>query len=79
MYRKRLVLCQQKAMRDKIGIWSRPLKKGGEFYLGNRFSYRFHSPDCPFGRKILKKNLVIFKSLSEAFGAGYSPCKRCVH
>ncbi len=77
-YRKILLHCQRKAMQDKTGIWSRPLRSGEGFYLGNRYSYRFHRPDCPFGRKIYEKNLVRFKSFFDAFWAGYSPCKRCM-
>ncbi|MBW1704901.1 MAG: thermonuclease family protein [Deltaproteobacteria bacterium] len=72
-----LLDCQRKAMKEKLGIWSRPFKVQEKFYLGNRNSYRFHRPDCPFAKKISRKNGVRFKSRYDAFREGYSPCKRC--
>jgi micrococcal nuclease len=69
---------QRKAMKEKLGIWSRPFKANEKFYLGNRSSYRFHAPGCPFAKKISLKNLVRFKSHYYAFWEGYSPCKRCM-
>jgi micrococcal nuclease len=76
-YQDLLVDCQRNAMKKKIGIWSRPLKGNEKFYVGNRHSYRFHRPDCPFAREIAPKNAVRFNSLYDAFWAGYGPCKQC--
>ncbi len=73
-----LLNSQQKAMKEKLGIWSRPCKGNEKFYLGNRGSYRFHRPGCGFAKKIFRKNVIRFKSRYEAFREGYSPCKRCM-
>jgi len=76
-YRDLLLECQRKAIKERVGIWSRLLRYKGEHCLGNRKSYRFHRPDCPFARRISKKNLIRFRSSYDAFWEGYSPCKRC--
>jgi endonuclease YncB( thermonuclease family) len=77
-YEDLLLDCQRKAMNEKLGIWSRSFKVKEKFYLGNRISYRFHRPDCPFAKEICHKNRVRFESLYDAFREGYSPCKRCM-
>ena len=76
-YEDLLLDCQRKAMKEKLGIWSKPFKGQEKFYLGNRNSYRFHRQGCPFARKISRKNGVRFKSRYDAFWEGYSPCKQC--
>ena len=76
-YRSFLLNCQRKAMKKKLGIWSQDFKGNEKFYLGNRGSYLFHRPSCPFGQDISQKNLVQFRSRYDAFWEGYSPCKRC--
>ncbi|MBW2615209.1 MAG: thermonuclease family protein [Deltaproteobacteria bacterium] len=77
-YEGLLLDCQRKAMKEKLGIWSRHFKGREKFYLGNRNSYRFHRPGCRFAKKISRKNGVRFKSRYDAFWEGYSPCKRCM-
>ena len=76
-YRKLLLKYQREAMQKKIGLWSRPFKNDEKFYVGNKYSFRFHRPDCPFGKKMNPRNRVILKNCYEAFWKGYSPCKRC--
>ena len=76
-HKQLLIECQRNAMKKRWGIWSRPLNNEEKTYLGNRNSFRFHRPDCPFARKIWKGNLVKFKTCKRAFWEGYSPCKRC--
>ena len=76
-YKALLLDCQREAMKERLGIWSRSPMREEKYYLGNKNSYRFHTPDCLFGRKMSKKNVVRFQSRHEAFWAGYSPCKRC--
>jgi len=75
-YRDLLLGCQREAMGEGIGIW-RSLSKTMEIRVGNSNSYRFHRPDCPFAKKISKKNRVHFQSRFEAFWEGFSPCRRC--
>lgn len=76
-YKAQLLDCQREAMKERLGIWSRSPATEEKYYLGNKNSYRFHRPNCPFGRKVSKDNIVRFQSRYEAFWAGYSPCKRC--
>lgn len=76
-YRRLFLKYQREAMQKKIGIWSRPFKDEEKFYIGNRYSFRFHRPECPFGRKMNPRNKVVLKDCYQAFWKGYSPCKRC--
>jgi len=76
-YRDMLLAGQRSAMKKKRGIWSRPHKETERGYLGNSNSFRFHRPDCPFGKKISKKYIIRFKTRHDAFWQGYSPCKQC--
>jgi micrococcal nuclease len=76
-YKALLLDCQREAMKERLGIWSRSPGREEKYYLGNKNSYRFHRPNCPFGSKVSKKDIVRFQSRYEAFWAGYSPCKRC--
>jgi endonuclease YncB( thermonuclease family) len=76
-YRDLLLDCQRKAIRERVGIWRNLLRGKGGPCLGNRKSFRFHRPDCPFGKKISKKNLIRFRSTYDAFWEGYTPCRRC--
>ena len=68
---------QREAMKERLGIWGRSPATEEKYYLGNKNSYRFHRPNCPFGRKVSKNNIVRFQSRYEAFWEGYSPCKKC--
>ena len=76
-HRDLLLDSQRKAMTAKHGIWSRPIGGKEKIYLGNKGSFRFHRPDCHFGRKISKKKRVRFKTRRQAFWDGFSPCKQC--
>jgi len=76
-YKDLFLRCQREAMQKRIGIWSRPFKNDERFYVGNKYSFKFHRPGCPFGKRMNPKNRVIFKNCYEAFWNGYSPCKRC--
>jgi micrococcal nuclease len=77
-YEDQLLRCQRQAMKEKLGIWSRPCRGNEKFYLGNRNSHRFHRPGCRFAKKISRKNTVRLKSRYDAFWEGYSPCNRCL-
>jgi endonuclease YncB( thermonuclease family) len=76
-YRRLFIKMQREAMKRKIGIWSRPFKNEERYYIGNKRSFIFHRPDCPFGKRMRPKNKIIFKNCYQAFWAGYSPCRRC--
>ena len=76
-YTSLLLDCQRRAMRGNGGIWRRLSKKSEMRYTGNKRSFRFHTQDCPFGKKISKRHRMEFNTLYEAFWAGYSPCNAC--
>jgi endonuclease YncB( thermonuclease family) len=76
-YKAILIACQQKALKEKLGIWSRLSGDDEKFYLASRRSYRFHRPDCPFGKRISPRNRLKFHSRHDAFWSGYSPCDQC--
>jgi endonuclease YncB( thermonuclease family) len=76
-YGMRLLESQRLAMSNRKGLW-RDLIGQGQEYIGNRRSKRFHAKDCPFGKKIRKRNRVGFANAWDAFWAGYAPAKRCI-
>ncbi len=76
-YFKRLLRIQQQAIREQKGIWSMDYFDGQSYYIGNRYSKRFHRPDCPYGRNTSRRNRILFRDMKEAFYQGYCPCKRC--
>jgi micrococcal nuclease len=72
---KLLLKAQQKAIDNRIGIWS--LNKSGEnYYLNPYGSFRLHRPGC---RSISEnnKNHRKFENRFEAFYEGLSPCRNC--
>ncbi len=75
--RKEFINAQRVAMRQKLGIWSLPIKDRAPYYIGNKRSMRFHLPWCPMGRQTSKKNRIIFKKAWDAYWNGYFPCKYC--
>lgn len=76
-YQSRLLRAQRQAMKARAGIWRRLPKKEGRRYVGNKRSYRFHTIDCPFGKRISKMNRIHLDSLQDAFWRGFGPCKTC--
>ncbi len=68
---------QRLAMEERIGIWKAPEGSAEAFYLGNNKSYRFHRPNCTFGRKTGSNHRLQFGSRKEAFWEGFSPCSKC--
>lgn len=75
-YVKLLLEYQRLAMTEKLGIWRKEPVKQEKCYMGNRKSYRFHRPTCPFAAKILSHNLVRLKTRHDAFWEGFGPCKQ---
>ncbi len=76
-YRDLFIKSQQKAMKDRLGIWRENPEKREKVYYGHKRSFRFHRPDCPSGKKISIKNRILFKKRDDAFYQGYSPCRHC--
>jgi endonuclease YncB( thermonuclease family) len=76
-YWDRLLQLQRQALKEKKGIWSIPVDKPENSYLGNKRSWVFHRPHCPFGLKTAAGNQVRFSDRYEALYQGYSPGRRC--
>ena len=76
-YEQVLLQSQRGAMTKKKGLWGHWKEREGE-YFGSKKSKRFHLKTCPFGKKIGKRNSVLFKSKWDAFWSGFAPGKRCL-
>ncbi len=72
-----LLQYQREAMKAHRGIWTKILAESDNRYQGQIHTRRFHRQDCPLGKKIAHKNLIIFRSKKEAYLEGYSPCRTC--
>ena len=78
-YDEILFKAQREAMSARKGIWRQwrePDQRGG--YIANRRSKRFHSADCPNGKKVSRKNRVSYRTMWDAHWAGYAPAKQCI-
>jgi endonuclease YncB( thermonuclease family) len=76
-YLQPLLHFQRLAIEERIGIWKAPEGRAEVFYLGNNKSYRFHRPNCTFGRKTGSNHRLQFSSRKEAFWEGFRPCNKC--
>ena len=76
-YAKILLQAQRDAMSGKKGLWREMAQEEGD-YSGNRRTKRFHAATCPFGKKISLTNRISFKSIWDAFWAGFAPGKQCL-
>lgn len=68
---------QRDAMKAKAGLWGACRVKPAPFYVGNKRSWVFHRPSCPFGTQTAERNVVRFRSRWDALWEGYRPCRRC--
>ena len=73
---KLLLGLQQKAMRNKVGLWEAFRDEKGP-YVGNSRSRRFHRTTCCLGKTMSTRNRIVFQGKHDAFWAGHSPCKQC--
>ncbi len=65
----------------ELDIGSECIKLGcpeGTMLVGSVNSDKYHECTCRYAKKILKDNLVCFKSEQEAKSQGYIPCKACL-
>jgi micrococcal nuclease len=76
-FREELLEAQREAIKAHRGVWLEALKQTEPFYIGNRRSLLFHRPACHQGKSTAKNNQVQFKSPTEAYTEGYSPCRTC--
>jgi micrococcal nuclease len=72
-----LLQSQRSAMSAKRGIWQN-WKENENTVVGNKNSFRFHLPACPYAKKIKPRNRIVFQKKWDAYWAGYSPAKRCM-
>jgi micrococcal nuclease len=72
-----LLQLQREAIQNSLGIWTKVLKESDDSYRGQVHTRRFHRLDCSLGKKIARKNLILFHSKKEAYWQGYSPCRTC--
>jgi endonuclease YncB( thermonuclease family) len=68
---------QRMAMSEKTGLWSKTTERPEPFYIGNKKSYRFHRPGCPFAKEIAPTNLIKFSDSFKAYREGFNRCRRC--
>jgi hypothetical protein len=72
-----LLQFQREAIQDSRGIWAKAFKESEDRYRGQVHTRRFHRLDCPLGKNISPKNLILFQSKKEAYWQGFSPCRNC--
>lgn len=72
-----LVQIQREAMKEGKGIWVKVLSESDKAYRGQVHTRRFHRQECPLGKRIARKNLIIFRLKKEAYWQGFSPCRTC--
>ncbi|OGF66854.1 MAG: hypothetical protein A2Y62_21855 [Candidatus Fischerbacteria bacterium RBG_13_37_8] len=73
----KMLEAQRSAVNNQAGIFKRILKDTCSSYKGSKKGFRFHRPECQWGKNIHKKNLVTFHAKKEAFLEGFAPCRRC--
>ena len=76
-YDSTLLQAQRSAMSAKMGIWQNWKEKKNKV-IGNKNSHRFHLPNCPFGKRIKRRNRIVFGKKWDAYWEGYAPAKRCM-
>ena len=72
-----LLQSQRSAMSAKKGIWQN-WRESTNTVIGNKNSHRFHLPTCPFGKRIKRRNRIVFRKKWDAYWEGYAPAKRCM-
>ena len=73
-----LLKAQRDAMSAKQGMWHNWNEKDHEIYVGSKKSKRFHLKTCSYGKRIERRNRVLFTKKWDAFWKGFAPCKQCM-
>ncbi len=68
---------QREAVLARRGMYGRCAVREEKDYIGNRQSFVFHRPGCPFGAKTNPAHRIFFPSRWDALTEGYRPCRRC--
>ena len=78
-YSERLMAAQAEARRDKRGLWREQSSSGGRGGHPADPKYgNFHRAKCGECPKIKPQRLIVFKTRSAAFDAGFAPCSKCL-
>jgi micrococcal nuclease len=77
-YDDALLKAQRDAMSAKKGMWRNWNDKAHKVYVGSKKSKRFHLKTCAYGKRIGRRNRVLFTRKWEAFWNGFAPCKQCI-
>jgi len=76
-FREELLAAQREAIKARRGVWLKALNQDESYYLGNKRSFIFHRPTCPQGSQTARSNREHFKSITDAYREGFSPCRTC--
>ena len=76
-FREELLAAQREAIKARRGVWLKALKQDESYYIGNKRSFIFHRPTCPQGSQTARSNREHFKSITDAYREGFSPCRTC--
>ena len=68
---------QQRALREKAGIWSLAEPEPEDYYINLKGSYRFHRPLCVHLKSSNPSKIRRLGSRKEALSRGLSPCRTC--
>ncbi len=74
----RFLAAQRQAIGRRLGMWGSCPVPEEKSYIGNRRSFVFHRPGCPYGRRTSAGNRVRFRSRWDALEKGFRPCRRCL-
>ncbi len=61
-----------------VSIKNSPAANPDCIFVGSKNSNIYHTPNCPWAKKIKPENIVCFKSADEAAARGYKPDTACV-
>jgi micrococcal nuclease len=68
---------QRLAMKERIGLWSREVKRKESYYVSSTAASTFHRPGCAKAKTIPRQRLVRFDVREDALWEGLSPCREC--
>ena len=64
-------------LKDKKTKEDTPGQRFSKYYVANKTSDVFHYPDCKWGKKIKKDNIIEFENIEDAMNKGFKPCGLC--
>lgn len=73
----------KRSLLDSEGISGRDLERlerlgrAGARFVGSETTRVFCLPACRDARRVTDRHLVTFRSVDDAYGAGYRPCRHC--